>query len=820
MTLGSSEAFLPSYQISPRQHQIPDDIDLEGGTLISVEEFEEVDPVDKCKVYVTRYNVQSADGTEESTFTKKRKIRVNCTESVQRIEYSKGKESKFEEETLVYNPIEALGARNEPNDLRLINSYGNKDNFNQVFMQTQDQLMQLIQQKKNNYVDAFPELFANLRSQPAVLGDSPSTYQEVVVNPDGSTTVRTKSSKAFSSHYTRQETYLNGVKQDTKCKFRAFMEYSGPEGGFKIKVKDNPDDDLSEDEGETDSLSLISRLSRSCLSDIHDSLSEVPDDRSALVVHDKHAPSIKREPLKRHEKAWHAVNELVESENRYVQKLYLLERFREEMEAEKLLDKRQMAMLFANTSSLYRFHNDHLLPQLMDRRREWANTKKISDVIKKQGPFLKMYSEYTNNYKNATNVFDETMKRKKKFESIVRKLEKLPECENMSLVSHLICPVQRVMRYQLLLKEYQKYLEYSDPDYGDTEQALELVVGAASHANEMMRKLDRYRNVLEVQEMLGGSISLVSPSRELLKRSKLMKISSSTGKCEERLLYVFNDLILLTSERTIGLGSKLKLRALFDPLYTQICEGDNLEREHSFYLRGSDHAGGPSRCVELFCNTQNDKASLIDTIWAVISDSHQRRNSFKRSVTPPVLAALTDDKKSCAKCDEEFPWYARQGVQCGQCHRKYCKKCFNPNGKKARICDQCGSVNEEIENTNKYVTPSRQNVLDVPAMGNDDIIKQSKVKLKSSTGKILERYFVLRKNFCLFSYNSQKDSCALCMLPIPGCDVAPDNEHRALVIRHLKRAYTIILDNDTDHAEWMAALVLSSNARIPGVDEK
>lgn len=29
----------------------------------------------------------------------------------------------------------------------------------------------------------------------------------------------------------------------------------------------------------------------------------------------------------------------------------------------------------------------------------------------------------------------------------------------------------------------------------------------------------------------------------------------------------------------------------------QICEGDNLERENSFYLRGSDSPNGPSRLI-------------------------------------------------------------------------------------------------------------------------------------------------------------------------------------------------------------------------------
>ena len=191
------------------------------------------------------------------------------------------------------------------------------------------------------------------------------------------------------------------------------------------------------------------------------------------------------------------------------------------------------------------------------------------------------------------------------------------------------------MRYQLLLREYQKHLTPDDADHADTAAALALVVEAASHANEMMRKLDRYRNVLEVQEQLGNSVSLVSPSRELLTRAKLMKISSSTNKVEERVLFVFNDLFLLASERAgligLGGGGKYKLRAIFDAYFTQICEGDNLEREHSFYLRGADSPTGPSRCVELLCESQDEKTSLFDTVWTQIEEAHSRRNSVQRS---------------------------------------------------------------------------------------------------------------------------------------------------------------------------------------------
>lgn len=63
---------------------------------------------------------------------------------------------------------------------------------------------------------------------------------------------------------------------------------------------------------------------------------------------------------------------------------------------------------------------------------------RISDVLKKQAPFLKMYSEYTNNYKKATQVFEECMRKKKLFEDIVRRLEVSILFSTRSKVKHLI----------------------------------------------------------------------------------------------------------------------------------------------------------------------------------------------------------------------------------------------------------------------------------------------------------------------------------------------------------------------------------------------
>ncbi|KAF7640503.1 hypothetical protein Mgra_00000326 [Meloidogyne graminicola] len=653
---------------------------------------------------------------------------------------------------------------------------------------------------------------------------------ETVVNEDGSTTTRTKSSKAFSSHYTRQEMFINGIRKECRSRFRAFMEYAGPEGGFCIRLNDHADEDLSEEESNdqeesstSDGKSWISSSGRSL------ALSEFGEGQSALVIPGKQDKLclLNVKENKRWEKAWHAVNEMVQSEERYVQKLALLEKFRSTVEHSQLLDRRQQCHLFSNIASLNQFHEQHLLPQLMDRRREWHGTKRISDVLRKQAPFLKMYSEYTNNYKSAVNIFEECLRKKRAFGEIVRQFEQLPESEHLSLVSHLICPVQRVMRYQLLLKEYQKNLLPSDPDWEDTEAALTLVLEAASHANEMMRKLDRYRNVLETQEQLGNSIVLVSPGRELLTRSRLFKCSSSTGKVEERLLFVFNDLFLLASERSsfiIGTrgGSKYKLRAVFYAKQTQIFEGDNLELENSFYLRGSDSAQGPQRCVELFCETEAEKNALFDTVWSVIQEAHSKEfNNYQFTQTHKIVD-IQQDLKKCAKCNNDFGWYARQ-IICQRCGQRFCKKCIAQ--KPQRMCLNCAKNivrNSKSEGPTNFIekTPNkRKNLLQVPAKENEsNIIKSGYLKFRGPSGKQFQRFFVLRNNFCIYSYRSDEDQTSLAMLPLSGCDLnvhssIQQSEKFGISLKHMNRQY---FENEFDHAEWLAAMLLSANAKLPG----
>ena len=56
-----------------------------------------------------------------------------------------------------------------------------------------------------------------------------------------------------------------------------------------------------------------------------------------------------------------------------------------------------------------------------------------------------------------------------------------------------------------------------------------------------MKRIEQFKKLLEVQESIGGSIDLVSPTREVLKEGKIVKISARTGDHQDRYLFLVSD---------------------------------------------------------------------------------------------------------------------------------------------------------------------------------------------------------------------------------------------------------------------------------------
>ncbi|OCT57409.1 hypothetical protein XELAEV_18003543mg [Xenopus laevis] len=224
------------------------------------------------------------------------------------------------------------------------------------------------------------------------------------------------------------------------------------------------------------------------------------------------------------QKVYKIANELLQTEKAYVSRLHLLDqvfcaRLMDEARTKASFPMEVVMGIFSNICSIYCFHQQFLLPELEKRMQEWDSNPRIGDILQKLAPFLKMYGEYVKNFDRAMEL-----------------LNREEACGNLTLQHHMLEPVQRIPRYELLLKDYLLKLPEDSKDRCDAEKSLELIATAAEHSNAAIRKMERMHKLLKVYELLGGEEDIVSPTNELIKEGHILKLSAKNGTTQDRYL--------------------------------------------------------------------------------------------------------------------------------------------------------------------------------------------------------------------------------------------------------------------------------------------
>ncbi|GFS07238.1 FYVE, RhoGEF and PH domain containing 1 [Elysia marginata] len=189
------------------------------------------------------------------------------------------------------------------------------------------------------------------------------------------------------------------------------------------------------------------------------------------------SPVVKTEAEKKAElenKRRHIVQEMLKTERDYVARLHLLHhvfffRLDKENRQQTFIPAETLTQMFSNIKSIYTFHHDFLLQQIEEKVESWDQDPRIGHILEKNAPFLKMYSQYIAGFDNAMKLIDQWTKKSSKFSNIIKTVQELPECGNLSLQHHMLEPIQRVPRYELLIKDYMKTLPEDSPDLNDAK---------------------------------------------------------------------------------------------------------------------------------------------------------------------------------------------------------------------------------------------------------------------------------------------------------------------------------------------------------------
>ena len=227
-------------------------------------------------------------------------------------------------------------------------------------------------------------------------------------------------------------------------------------------------------------------------------------------------------------KCWHAVQEIMTSEKKYVDVLKILDEFRNRVE-------NKIAKTSEEGVCIYQMNlftilpqilmlNSHLLEEFQTRISNWTTHKKIADVLVKKGDFLRIYSTYMDTFDHTSSTFQDCVKKYSNFAKLVKEVESLPLCQGLCIQGHMLAPVQRLPRYKMLLETYLKYQEENGEDFEDTKNAIRIVLRVTNASNDAFKEKEKMDKMKQLQKNL-GSFELVQAARSLLKEGVLENVT-------------------------------------------------------------------------------------------------------------------------------------------------------------------------------------------------------------------------------------------------------------------------------------------------------
>nr|XP_045239192.1 proto-oncogene DBL isoform X13 [Macaca fascicularis] len=182
----------------------------------------------------------------------------------------------------------------------------------------------------------------------------------------------------------------------------------------------------------------------------------------------------------------HVLNELIQTERVYVRELYtVLLGYRAEMDNPEMFDlmppllRNKKDVLFGNMAEIYEFHNDIFLSSLENCAHA---PESVGPCFLERKDDFQMYAKYCQNKPRS-----ETIWRKYSecafFQECQRKLK-----HRLRLDSYLLKPVQRITKYQLLLKELLKYSKDCEAS-ALLKEALDAMLDLLKSVNDSMHQI-------------------------------------------------------------------------------------------------------------------------------------------------------------------------------------------------------------------------------------------------------------------------------------------------------------------------------------------
>lgn len=372
---------------------------------------------------------------------------------------------------------------------------------------------------------------------------------------------------------------------------------------------------------------------------------------------------------------------------------------------QRFLKPQDIETIFINIEDLLRVHNS-FIKELKDALATPGAPTLFQVFIKYKERFL-VYGRYCSQVESASKYLDQVANAR---EDVQMKLEECSQRANngrFTLRDLLMVPMQRVLKYHLLLQELVKHTQDST-EKENLRQALDAMRDLAQCVNEVKRDNETLRQITNFQL----SIENLDQSLANYGRPKIdgeLKIVSSERRSKmDRYAFLLDKALLICKRR----GDSYDLKNLVNLHTFQVRDDSSGERDnkkwtHMFLLIEDQGVQG----YELFFKTRELKKKWMEQFEMAISNMYPD-NAAANGHDFQMFSF--EDTTTCRACQMLLRGTFYQGYRCHRCRAPAHKECLG------RV-PPCGRHGQDFSGTMKKAHHRRQqdkekNKLGLPKM--------------------------------------------------------------------------------------------------------
>ncbi|XP_038600591.1 guanine nucleotide exchange factor VAV3 isoform X1 [Tachyglossus aculeatus] len=370
------------------------------------------------------------------------------------------------------------------------------------------------------------------------------------------------------------------------------------------------------------------------------------------------------------------LTEIKQTEEKYTETLESIERFFM-APLKRFLSATEFDSVFINIPELVKVHRS-LMQEIHDSIVH-KNVQNLYQVFINYKERLVIYGQYCSGVESAITGLDHISKTK---EDVKLKLEECSKRANngkFTLRDLLVVPMQRVLKYHLLLQELVKHT--TDPvEKANLKLALDAMKDLAQYVNEVKRDNETLRGIKQFQ------LSIENLNQPVLKYGRpqgdgeIRMTTLDKPTKQDRHIFLF-DLAVIVCKRK---GDNYEMKEIIDLQQYKISNNPTTDKEnkkwsYAFYIIHNQGHNG----FEFYCKTKDLKKKWLEQFEMALSNirpdnADSNFHDFKMHTFTRVT--------SCKACQMLLRGTFFQGYLCSKCGARAHKECLG------RL-DNCGRVN-------------------------------------------------------------------------------------------------------------------------------